>query len=47
MKKINIELNEKELQVIMAGLGELPAKLSKEIIDKIQYEFVEQNQEEK
>lgn len=41
-KKYTFEVTEKEGEVIMAGLGELPAKFSGELMFKLRYQFAAQ-----
>lgn len=39
---LKIELKLEEVNVVLAGLGELPAKLSMDIIDKIRSQVIPQ-----
>ena len=43
--KFNLELTEQEVNIILAGLGELPAKHSIELIAKIKSECESQIEE--
>ena len=44
--KFNLELTEQEVNVVLAGLGELPAKHSIELIAKIKSDCESQIEEE-
>ncbi len=44
MKKYNLELSEEELQLVMFGLGKLPAEQSLNLIFKVKEEYTKQNQ---
>ncbi len=43
-KKVTLELTLDEVNVVLAGLGELPAKTSLSVIDKIRSQAVSQLQ---
>jgi hypothetical protein len=43
MKTLTITLNENELNVVLAGLSELPFKVSQPMIVKFMQDFNEQN----
>lgn len=42
VKKVNLELTLDEVNVVLAGLGELPAKASLSVIDKVRSQAVSQ-----
>ena len=42
MSKVTLVLDPSDLDVIAAGLGELPFKLAKPVFDKIQAQLIEQ-----
>lgn len=44
VKKVNLELTLDEVNVVLAGLGELPAKTSLNVIDKVRSQAVSQLQ---
>lgn len=44
---VKVELKLEEINVILAGLGELPAKVSMDIIDKIRNQVIPQVNETK
>ena len=44
MKKYYLELSEEELQLVMFGLGKLPAEQSLNLIFKVKEEYTKQNQ---
>jgi hypothetical protein len=43
-KKVSLELTLDEINVVLAGLGELPAKTSLNVIDKVRSQAVSQLQ---
>ncbi len=45
MSKLNVELTLDEVNVILAGLGELPAKVSVSVIDKVRSQVYPQLQQ--
>lgn len=45
MSKLNVELTLDEVNVILAGLGELPAKVSVGVIDKVRSQVYPQLQQ--
>lgn len=45
--EFNLKLNEEQINIIISGLGELPAKISFDLINKIKDEVIIQSKKDK